>query len=44
MKSYAKLNGQPDLKLKIAILMYQRYIPSFVFYQQAQRVLKTNLW
>ena len=43
MTSCVKLNGQPDIKLKIAIQIPKMY-PPFVFYQQPLRFLKTNLW
>ena len=42
MAPCGKLNGKPDIKFKIAIHV-PKYIPSFVFYQQPLRLLKTNL-
>ena len=42
MASCGKLNGKPDIKPKIAIHV-PKCIPSFVFYQQLLRLLKTNL-
>ena len=43
MAPCGKLNGKADIKFKIAIHV-PKYIPSFVFYQQPPRLLKTNLY